>query len=151
MADDRDDSQRTEEPTQRRLEEAEKHGDIVKSTEVTTFIVLLGATLTIAIFGHSTAMKFTDMFRMFLEQPDRIAVDSTGVMSLFYHLVLALGILLGPIFAILALTGLGSHIVQHRPSVSLERIAPKFSKLSPLNGLKKMFGLDGIVNLGKGF
>jgi flagellar biosynthetic protein FlhB len=151
MADDRDDSQRTEEPTQRRLEEAEKHGDIVKSTEVTTFVVLLGATLTIAIFGHSTAMKFTDMFRMFLEQPDRIALDSTGVMSLFYHLVLALAILLGPIFAILALTGLGSHIVQHRPSVSLERIAPNFSKLSPLNGLKKMFGLDGIVNLGKGF
>jgi len=150
MADDRDDSQRTEEPTQRRLEEAEKHGDIVKSTEVTTFIVLLGATLTIGIFGHSTAMKFTDMFRMFLEQPDQIAVDSSGIMVLFRHLLLALAVILGPIFAILALTGLGSHVIQHRPSISLDRIAPSFSKLSPMNGLKKLFGLEGIINLGKG-
>ena len=149
MADDRDDSQRTEEPTQRRLDEAEKHGDIVKSTEVTTFVVLLGATLTIAIFGQPTATKFVSTFRIFLEQPDQFALDSTSIMALFRQLVLALAALLGPIFAVLAVTGASGHILQHRPSLSLERIAPSFSKLSPMSGLKKIFGFDGVINLGK--
>ena len=49
MADDK--SQQTEQPTQRRLDQAADKGDIVKSQEVTTFIVLLGGTLSIAIFG----------------------------------------------------------------------------------------------------
>jgi flagellar biosynthetic protein FlhB len=131
------------------LEEAEKHGDIVKSTEVTTFIVLLGATLTIGIFGHSTAMKFTETFRMFLEQPDQIALDSSSIMTLFRQLLLALAALVGPIFAILALTGFSAHALQHRPSFSFERIAPSFSKLSPLSGLKKILGFEGVINLGK--
>ena len=150
MADNEDKASQTEEPTQRRLDEAEKHGDIVKSTEVTTFVVLLGGTLSIAIFGHSTAQTFTRTFQMFLEQPDQITVDAASVLVLFRHIVLAVAVMLGPIFAVLAGMGLASHLVQHRPSISLERIAPNFSKLSPLSGLKKMFGLEGVINLGKG-
>ena len=150
MADDRDDSQRTEEPTQRRLEEAEKHGDIVKSHEVTTFIGLLGATLAIAILGRSTALSFAHTFQMFLEQPDQIAVDSSGIMFLFHHLILALLALLAPVLGLLMLTGIGGNVLQHRPSISLERISPKFSKLSPLSGFKRIFGVDGLMNLVKG-
>jgi len=151
MADEQDKSQQTEEPTQRRLDEAEKHGDIVKSTEVTTFVALLGGTLTIAIFGHSTAVGFTRAFQVFLEQPDQIAVDSSGVLYLFHHLLLIVGGLLAPIFAVLIGITFGGHVLQHRPSISLDRITPKFSKLSPLNGLKKIFGMEGLINLGKGF
>ena len=150
MAEEQDKSQQTEEPTQRRLDEAEKHGDIVKSTEVTTFVALLGGTLTIAIFGRSTAIGFTHTFQMFLEQPGQIAVDSTGILDLFHHLLLAVGVLLAPIFAVLIAITLGGHVLQHRPSISLDRITPKFSKLSPLSGLKKMFGMEGLINLGKG-
>ncbi|HEY8950621.1 MAG TPA: EscU/YscU/HrcU family type III secretion system export apparatus switch protein, partial [Rhizomicrobium sp.] len=131
------------------MDEAEKHGDIVKSTEVTTFVVLLGATLTIGIFGQSTATKFASTFRIFLEQPDQFALDSTSIMALFRQLLLALAALLGPIFAVLAVTGASGHILQHRPSLSFERIAPSFSKLSPMSGLKKIFGFDGVINLGK--
>ena len=61
MADDK--SQQTEQPTQRRLDQAADKGDVVKSQEVTTFIVLLGGTLSIAIFGKSTAESFTRMFQ----------------------------------------------------------------------------------------
>src|ERR1700742_481406 len=57
MADDRDDSQATEEPTAKRLEQARESGDVVKSSEVSTFVVLAGGTLAIAMFGRSTAMS----------------------------------------------------------------------------------------------
>ena len=51
MADDRDQAQQTEEPTQKRLDEAHEHGDVVKSSEVQTLVLLLGGTLAIAMFG----------------------------------------------------------------------------------------------------
>ena len=150
MADDRDKSQQTEEPTQRRLEEAEKHGDIAKSTEVATFVALLGGTLSIAIFGHSAAMSFANTFRIFLEQPDQIAVDSTSIIVLFRQIAFALAGILAPIFGVLMLMGVGGHVLQHRPSLAFDRIKPNFSKLSPVSGLKRMFGMEGIINLGKG-
>jgi flagellar biosynthesis protein FlhB len=150
MADDRDDSQRTEEPTQRRLEQAEEHGDIAKSTEVTAFAGLVGATLAIAIFGRSTAEGFVRVFRMFLEQPDQIALDSTGAMALFHGTLWSLAGLVAPIVAVLVCSGLAGHLLQHRPVFSAERLKPDLAKLSLLKGFKRMFGLDGMSNLAKG-
>jgi flagellar biosynthetic protein FlhB len=147
---DEDKSSQTEQPTQRRLDEAAKHGDIVKSHEVTTFVVLLGGTITLAMFGHSTAATFLADFTKFLEQPDQIAVDSAGVMAMFHGLVWSLFALFGPVFGLIAAMSFAGHVLQSRPSIALDRIMPKFSKISPMSGLKRMFGLDGLTNLGKG-
>src|ERR1700761_3364610 len=119
---DEDKSSQTEQPTQRRLDQAAEHGDIVKSQEVTTFVVLLGGTITLAIFGHSTAVNFIRDFRMFLEQPDQIAVDGAGAMSLFRGLVWSLFALFGPIFGLIAAMSLGGHVLQSRPRIALARV-----------------------------
>src|SRR5580704_5366682 len=148
MADDK--SQQTEQPSQRRLDQAAEKGDVVKSQEVTTFVVLLGGTLSIAIFGKSTAESFTRMFRAFLEQPDRMPVDSQGIMVLFGATLLHAGLLLAPVFAILVGMALAGHLVQTGFVFSAERLKPDLSKLSPLAGLKRLFGLEGISNLVKG-
>jgi flagellar biosynthetic protein FlhB len=150
MADDKDNSSRTEEPTQRRLEEAAKHGDIVKSQEVTTFVVLLGGALTIAMLGHSTAESFARSFRMFIEQPDSIVVDSSSIIALFRGIIWAVVGILAPVFGLIAAMNISGHVLQSRPQISLERIKPDFAKLSPAKGLKRMFGLEGLSNLGKG-
>lgn len=42
------------------------------------------------------------------------------------------------------------HLVQHRPIFTTQRIKPDFGKLNPMNGLKRMFGFDGLMNLAKG-
>ena len=150
MADDTDKSSQTEAPTQRRLEEAAKHGDIVKSQEVTTFVVLLGGAITLAAFGHSTAESFARTFRMFLERPDQIPVDSAGIMSLFKGTIWSLMAMLAPVFGLIAAISLAGHVLQSRPTIALDRITPDLSKLSPLKGLKRLFGLEGLSNLGKG-
>ncbi|HEY5237861.1 MAG TPA: flagellar biosynthesis protein FlhB [Rhizomicrobium sp.] len=150
MADDQDKSQQTEEPTQRRLDQAHDRGDVVKSTEVSTFVVLTGGALAISIFGQSTAQGFASHFRVFLEQPDQFTMDQAGVMALLRNTVGALALLMGPVFGLLVAMALGGHLVQHRPVFSAESLKPNFSKLNPLNGLKRMFGMDGISNLVKG-
>jgi len=148
MAEDK--SQQTEQPTQRRLSQAAEKGDIVKSQEVTTFVVLLGGTLSIAIFGKSAAESFTTMFRVFLEQPDRMQVDSSGIMMLFGGTILHVALLFAPIFAVLVGMALAGHLLQSGFVFSGERLKPDISKLSPLSGLKRIFGLEGASNLLKG-
>ncbi|HXM00520.1 MAG TPA: flagellar biosynthesis protein FlhB [Rhizomicrobium sp.] len=150
MADDRDDAQRTEEPTQRRLEQAQEQGDVVKSTEVSVFVTLVGATLAIAIFSASTAAGFANFFRVFLEQPDQIAVDAGGIMVLLHGILWKCAGLLAPVFAVLIGAALAGHLLQHRPVFSTERLKPSLSKLSLFKGLKRMFGLEGLSNLAKG-
>jgi flagellar biosynthetic protein FlhB len=150
MADDRDDSQRTEEPTQRRLDQAHDQGDVVKSTEVASFVLLLGATIAVGMFGPAAAKGFIRDFTIFLEQPDQLSVDPAGLMLLLRHCVTSLVILLAPIFGVLMVMGLAGHVMQHRPVFSASRLSLDIGKLSPLAGLKRMFGLEGVSNLGKG-
>ncbi|HSZ74398.1 MAG TPA: EscU/YscU/HrcU family type III secretion system export apparatus switch protein, partial [Rhizomicrobium sp.] len=82
MADTEDKSQQTEEPTQRRLDDAHDRGDVVRSAEVSTFAVLSAGALAIAIFGQSSAEGFARHFRVFLEQPDQFTLDEGGALSL---------------------------------------------------------------------
>lgn len=150
MADEKDKSTQTEEPTAKRLAEALEHGDVVKSTEVSTFVVLAGGTLAIAIFGKSIAESLTTTFRMFLEQPDQIGVAGGDLQNLMHTIVWRTASILGPFFILMVVAGLGGNLIQHRPVFTLERIKPDFSKLSLGAGLKRMFGFDGLANLGKG-
>ena len=150
MADDRDDAERTEEPTQRKLEEAHSHGDIVKSQEVSTFVLLAAGTLAIAMFGRSSAETFARAFQVFLEQPDQLAVDPGGMMVLMRHVLWSLFLLLGPPLGLLMGAGVAANVLQHRPVFSAERLKPDLAKLSPLSGFRKMFGIDGFTNLVKG-
>ncbi|MEJ0027399.1 MAG: flagellar biosynthesis protein FlhB [Rhizomicrobium sp.] len=151
MADDRDESQQTEQPTQKRLDEAQAHGDVVKSPEVSAFVLLLGGTMAIMMFGASTAKSLATAMRMFLEQPDQIGVStSADIMALMRQVTTTLGGILAPIFAVMIVAALAGHVLQARPSITLEKIKPDFSKLNIFAGLKKMFGFDGLMNLVKG-
>ncbi len=100
MADTEDKSQQTEEPTQRRLDQAHDRGDVVRSTEVSTFVVLSAGALAIAIFGQSSAEGFATHFRIFLEQPDQFTLDEGGVLSLFRSTMGALAVIVGPVFGL---------------------------------------------------
>ena len=150
MSEERDNSQATEEPTQRRLDDAREQGDVVKSTEVTTFAALAGGALVISALGKGAAENFAAQFRMFLEQPDQIAINSETIMELMRHVVMGLGLVLAAPLALMMGTGLAGHLLQHRPNFTPERIKPDLSKLSLMKGFKRMFGIDGLTNLVKG-
>ncbi len=150
MADDRDDAQQTEEPTQKRLDDALEHGDVVKSSELQTLILLLGGTLAIAMFGRSAASGMTNMFRAFLTEPDQMGVDHGELLGMMRSLLGQILTIVGPFFAVMMVAGLAGNLLQHRPVFSFEKIKPDFAKLSLPQGLKRMFGVEGFTNLFKG-
>ena len=150
MADDTDKSQQTEEPTAKRLEQAREAGDIVKSAEINTLVLLGGGTLAIAVFGKSTALGIAHALTGFLEQPDAMGVDGDSLSAIIRMLLIQLGSACAPFFAALAVAAVAGHLIQGRPSFNADRLVPDFSKVSPIAGFKRMFGIEGWVNLLKG-
>jgi flagellar biosynthetic protein FlhB len=150
VADDRDESQQTEQPTQKRLDQAREQGDVVKSTEVNAFILLAGGTLAIAMFGPSTMKGLARILQTFLEQPDTMSVDGAGLSALLRGTLVQLALVLGPFAGVMVAASLGGHLIQARPGFHPDKIKPDFSKVSPLAGFKRLFGMEGWVNLLKG-
>ena len=150
MADDRDDAQRTEEPTQKRLDEALKQGDVVKSMDLATFVMMAGGTLAVVLFAQSAARQFATTFTIFLQDPAQMSLDSAGASALLKKCVYGFFAVVGPSFGLMVVAALSGHLLQHRPFFAADKIRPDFSKLSPMAGFKRMLGLDGMVNLVKG-
>ena len=150
MAEDQDKSQQTEEPTAKRLEQAREHGDVVKSGELTTFILLGGGTLAIAMFGKYAAVSLARFLPLFLQQPDAMSVDGASLRAMTIVLLPKIAMAVAPFFAVMIAAGLAGHMLQSRPSFSLDKIAPDFSKVSPMAGFKRLFGAEGWMNLLKG-
>ena len=150
MADDQDKSQQTEEPTAKRLEQARESGDIVKSSEVTAFVLLAGGTLAIAMFGQSTALGIAKLLTLFIEQPEQMAVDGAGLASMARGLLFHLAMVLAPFMGVMVLASVSGHVMQSMPTLNPEKLKPNFSKLSIPAGLARMFGPEGWMNLLKG-
>lgn len=150
MADERDDAQRTEEPTSRRLDEARKKGDVVKSPEFVSFVMLSAGALGLVALSGMAARNFARGFTVFLERPAEIALDSSSASNLFRHVAFEFMMLMAPAMGLLLVAAVGGHLVQTGLIVSGERLKPSLSKLSIKAGLKRLFGVDGLVNLIKG-
>ena len=150
MAEDRDDADKTEDPTQKRLDDAIKRGDVVKSQEVNAWFVLAAAALVLLTFSAPMSTQLTATFRGVLENSWRISVDGGGLMRLFRALSLETLAAVAIPFLLLLLAAIGGNAIQHRLVWSTEALAPKLSKISPLAGAKRLFSKQSLANFVKG-
>lgn len=150
MAEERDDSQRTEQPTQRRLDEAHRKGDVVKSAELSSVVLLGSGLLALALFGGMSVQRFAAEFKVFLENPADMALDAGAATALLHHATVGLIAVLAPAVGLMLFAALAGNVLQHRPVFTAARLKPELSKLSPIKGFKRVFGLDGWANFLKG-
>jgi flagellar biosynthesis protein FlhB len=150
MADERDDSEHTEDPTPRRLEEAIKRGDVVKSAEVATWFTIAGGTLIMMVFAAPMAANLETMFGGLLSHSGEIPVDGPALAELAQALAMRVLAALGIPLLLLALAALIGNAVQHRVLFSVEPIMPQLSRISPAAGLKRLFSRQALANFAKG-
>ncbi|ODC04145.1 flagellar biosynthesis protein FlhB [Terasakiispira papahanaumokuakeensis] len=150
MAQENEDGQeKSEEPTSKKFEEARKEGQVARSKELSTFLLLLFGGMSILIFGAWVADAAIQMMR-FNFSIDREAVTSTSMMAI--HLknsaIIALQVILPILFA-LFLSGILSQIAVGGWNWSGKAIAPKGSRMNPVKGIKRIFSKNSVVELGK--
>lgn len=148
MADDTED--KTEDPTQKRLDDALEKGDVVKSQEVNTWFVIAGATLVLSTFSGSVGGGILMPLRNLIANSWMIRTDGAGLLQLTQTLGYAVIAAIGVPFLMLALAAIAGNMIQHQLVWSGEQLKPKFSKISPAAGFKRLFGKQAVANFLKG-
>ena len=151
MADDNDAASKTEEPTPRKLEEARKKGDVAKTPDLPQVASLAGVFAVLAVGGGWLAQDMTGRLLPFISHPESIDLSGTGGVGVAEQAILAGAPALLAVMIAAALAGIGGNLIQHGLIFSGEKIKPSLKKLSPLEGFKRIFGPDGLMQFLKSF
>jgi flagellar biosynthesis protein FlhB len=147
---DESDAEKTEDPTQKRLDEALERGDVVKSQELNTWFVIAGGTLILSTFSGSIGGGILAPMRNLIANSWMIRTDGPGLIALTQNLGYAVVAAIGLPILMLMLAAVAGNMLQHRLVWSGEQLKPKFSKISPGAGFKRIFGKQAAVNFAKG-
>ncbi len=152
MAEDKDNSQKTEQPTQKKIEESLKKGNIAYSREVTSFIMILLFSIVVILF-------LSDLFKNAVYKLAPLVTDiasypadytSSDVVEILFRILKDLAILiLLPLFISVLGAFLGSFI-QNGIIYAPEAPMPQLSRISPFSGLKRIFSKKSLVEFVKG-
>lgn len=147
---DEDGTEKTEDPTEKKLRDAQEKGDVAKSQEVNTWFIMAASLIVITGFSGSMANDLMASFSGIVEHSYALPADEGGLKKLWYLIgQMLIAPLLIPL-GILAVAGLLGNIIQHPPVLSLEPLTPKFSKISPIAGFGRLFSSQSLLNFGKG-
>ena len=150
MADEADTTDKTEDPTQKKLDDALLKGDVVKSQEVNNWFIIAGGTLVLMSFAGSMSEGLITTLRGLIANSYRINMDGPALPGMFQKLGIELITALALPFLILTLAALVGNLIQHKLVWTTEGLTPKFSKISPLAGLKRLFSKQALANFAKG-
>ncbi|MGN4987591.1 flagellar biosynthesis protein FlhB [Aeromonas hydrophila] len=143
------DQERTEQPTGKRLQQAREKGQIARSKELGTASVLLAAVFGLLMVKESLAGAMVKVLTMGFTLDREQAFDPNAMMTMLPALLRELLHPLGLLFMLVAIAAFVGNTLMGGMNFSSEAMLPKWSKLSPLNGIKRMFGVQSLVELVK--
>ncbi|MCK1421624.1 flagellar biosynthesis protein FlhB [Bradyrhizobium sp. 182] len=150
MAEDNDPESQTEDPTQKRLDDALERGDVAKSQEINTWFMMAGGTLVVSTFSASVGSGLLTPMRNLLANSWMIKTDGRALLALMQQIEFAVLAAIGVPLLMLVLAAIAGNMLQHRLVWSVESLKPKFSKISPGAGFKRIFGKQAAANFLKG-
>ena len=150
MAEDQDKESKTEEPTEKKIRDAVEKGNIPFSKEVPIFASSAAILVFFVFFMPTGASYLARSLADLFEKSDSWSL-ATGddTVSLFHHLFWETSHFLLPAFALMMTFGIAASVLQNVPRPALDRIKPKFSRVSPAKGLQRLFGASGLVEFAK--
>ncbi len=152
MSDQPEKSDKTEEPTERKLREARSKGDTPASREVGGFAVIAAAALAAALFGGHAAQLLATGLAPYIDRahavrPAAAPEETAAVLEQLGWTMLGA---LGPVFAAFMAAGVLAAFAQNAVVFAPDRITPKLERISPLKGLKRLFSSDSLMEFLKG-
>lgn len=140
---------KTEEPTAQRLSKAREEGQIARSQELAPAAMMVIATLFFTMMGQYLFNSMGSLFKSQL-QFDRKITDKAELLPAIFGSAIVDGfVIVLPLIAIMAVIAALSTTLSGGLIFAPKLALPKFSKLNPMTGLKRMFGTDALIQLGK--
>ena len=137
--------EKTEPATAKKLDDVRKNGQTAKSKELITSISLLSLFILVKIYVGTVGQKFTEVFQEIYQTFDKIIDNSNNGMRMadavesVQKVMMSVVSITAPIFIIAVVIAFICNALQQKWMVTAEPLKPKFSKLNPLNGFKRIF------------
>ena len=140
---------KTEKPTGKKRSEARKKGQVAKSREVSSVAVLLAGLSTLYLFGSFMYGHIRSVMRKSFSMVSHPTLDLPGILVLSQDVVQSFIIIVAPVMAAVVIAAALSNFLQVGVMFTYEPVIPKFSKISPLKGLKRLFSKQSFMELFK--
>jgi flagellar biosynthetic protein FlhB len=145
MAENTNGAEKTELPTPKRIEDARMDGQVSFSAEVNIASLLIIGFCTLAVVGPWAWNAMLSMMRLSMSDALHWELNSRETMIAFSEQLLMSAGWLGPLLAVLFLSGLGLSIAQVGLRITGKPLIPKLNRISPLTGFKRLFGMRGLM------
>lgn len=149
MAGDSDDSQKTEDPSSKKLDDARDKGQVAQSREVTNWFVMAGSTASLLIFGPGIVSAMRETMAMFFERSADMRIDESFAPTMLSVLA-RIAAATAPAFAVMMACGLAGSMLQNGLIYAPDKLIPKFEHISPLAGVKRLFSVRALMEFLKG-
>lgn len=143
-------TEKTEQPTAKKLSDARKEGQVARSKELTTSAELIALFITIKIFVGYMANRFIENFRSSYQNIDLMLegeFTTTMAGGLLKNSILRIILICLPIYTVAVAVSFIVVLVQVKWKPSGKPLSPKFNKLNPISGFKKIFSKDKLFTL----
>lgn len=149
MAED-DSQEKTEQPTGKRLQKAREEGQVPRSKELSTFAVLMGGALALLVFGAGIGEGLGNIFKYSFAFSREEVFDENQPLIHLGNVVFEAMWAMGPFMAVMVIVSILGPIGLGGWNFASKALVPKFSKMNPVEGVKRMFSMNSLVELGKG-
>lgn len=144
-----DGQEKTEEPTPKRQREAKEKGQVPRSRELNTTLVMLASAFGLLMFGDYMGRGLTGLIQGNFQISRETVFDPLATMRLLETAVGQGLLILAPFAALMMVVAVGASVALGGWSFNLEGMLPKFEKLDPIKGFGRMFGLKSLIELVK--
>ena len=148
MANDSD-LEKTEQPSQRRLDQAREEGQVARSRELSTFAVLMAGGAGLWFLGQDLTRQLIKLLQDGLTLNAEAVQQPGEMVQRLYALTLQAAFALMPLLLLLLLVALFSPMLLDGWLFTLKSLQPNFARMDPLEGIKRMFSSHGLIELGK--
>lgn len=150
MAESDDDDSKTEEATDHKIAEARKKGNEPVSHELHQLFGLIAITISLMTLMPTMAARLRALLTEILDRSDGWSLATSQDATLLLQAIgVAMALSVGPAIVVMAVAGVGASVLQNPISLKLDRIAPNPSRISPVGGIKRLFGNKGLVSFAK--
>ncbi|MDP2266986.1 MAG: EscU/YscU/HrcU family type III secretion system export apparatus switch protein, partial [Thiobacillus sp.] len=143
------DQEKTEAPSPQRLEKSREDGQVVQSRELATFVILMVGGSALWMMASGLGQTLSHIVKGALQFNPGIARDSSHVMAQLSNQFFEAAFALAPFLGLMVLATLASPLMLRGWMFSTKALAPKFDRMNPMSGIKRMFSSQGLIELVK--
>jgi len=140
------DAERTEQPTPKRQEDARRKGQVARSTDLTTALVMLGGLGALSVAGERFLAGGAAVFQQQLQAAPRGDLGPDAVLGIFSQAIGAMARLVWPFLLVPAAAAVMAQVLQTRGAFAWEALGPQWSRISPARGLGRLVSGRSLVD-----